>query len=345
MHNATGTPEPEDISALISGAEAHLAAHAPVEQPAPTVATAAPPAAVSGETKRVRKLRAEHAEAGLLAELQADDTPLRLDSTKVRKRRRAAYEAARLHELAQDPMMKAWQASRMRKLLVGASMVSLTLALSWSTAGVQGFAAEGAPAWSPVWILAWLVEPFMSIALLVVVGARAYMATQGQPIQSKTLTRIEYLFLGLTLGMNAWRHLPGVADHFEVSALVLHILGPVIAVAIVTALPIVLAAFTTLDHDTPMAAERKPAGNGGHIERDQRFDTPSKPKRAPRAAAAVTPSRPDMKAATNARRATGEQTRARVADHMAANPGHSVQQIADALGLSVATVKRHRRTI
>ncbi|MFI7610664.1 hypothetical protein ACIBP6_05420 [Nonomuraea terrae] len=240
-------PEPEDVSALISGAEALLAANAPVEQPTPS-------AAVTGETKRVRQLRAEVAEAKLLAELQDDDTPLHLDTPKVRKRRRAAYEAARLHELAQDPMMRAWQASRMRKLLVTVAMVSLTLALAWSTAGVQVFAAEGAPAWSPSWVFAWLVEPFMSMALLVVVGARAYMATHGQPITSKTLTRIECLFLGLTLGMNAWRHLPGVAADFSLSALVLHILGPIVAVAIVTALPIILAAFTGLDHGAPKAA-------------------------------------------------------------------------------------------
>ncbi|AWS44502.1 conjugal transfer protein TraI [Streptosporangium sp. 'caverna'] len=243
-------PEPEDVSALISEAEALLAANAPVEQPATTALSAT----VTGETKRVRQLRAEVAEAHLLADLQDDDTPLMLDSPKVRKRRRAAHEAARLHELAQDPMMRAWQASRMRKLLVGASMVSLALALSWSTAGVQVFASEGAPAWSPAWVFAWLVEPFMSLALLVVVGARAYMGTHGQPIQSKTLTRIEMLFLGLTLGMNAWRHLPGVAADFSLSTLVLHILGPVVAVAIVTALPIILAAFTTLDHGAPKAA-------------------------------------------------------------------------------------------
>lgn len=243
MNDVTGTPEPEDVSALISEAEAFLASQQPATVPAAS-------AAVDGETKRVRQLRAEVAEAHLLAELQDDDTPLRLDSDKVRKRRKAAHEAARLHELAQDPVMRAWQAARMRKLLVAGSMVSLALALTWSTAGVQTFAAEGAPMWSPAWIFAWFVEPFMSLALLVVVGAKAYMGTRGQPIESKTLTRIEWLFIALTLGMNAWRHLPGVADEFSLSALVLHILGPIVAVAVVTALPVILAAFTDLDHGT-----------------------------------------------------------------------------------------------
>ncbi|OPG09299.1 hypothetical protein [Microbispora sp. GKU 823] len=243
MHDVTGTPEPEDVSALISETEAFLASQQPATAPAAS-------AAVDGETKRVRQLRAEVGEAALLAELQNDETPLRLDTDRVRKRRKKAHEAARLHQLAQDPVMRAWQAARMRRLLVGASMVSLALALTWSTAGVQVFAAEGAAMWSPAWIFAWFVEPFMSLALLVVVGAKAYLGTRGQPIQSKTLTRIEWLFLTLTLGMNAWRHLPGVADEFSLSALVLHILGPVVAVAVVTALPIILAAFTDLDHGT-----------------------------------------------------------------------------------------------
>ncbi|OPG04056.1 hypothetical protein [Microbispora sp. GKU 823] len=202
-----------------------------------------------GETRRVRALRAEVAEAHLLAGLQDDDAPLLLDSPKVRKRRKSAYEAARLHELAQDPAMRAWQAARMRRVLVSAALVSLALALGWSTAGVQSFAADGAAPWSPGWLFAWLVEPFMSLALLVVVGARAYMGTRGQPITSKTLVRIEGLFLGLTLGMNAWPHLPGVAADFTVSRLVLHLIGPVIAVAVVTALPIILAAFTGLNHE------------------------------------------------------------------------------------------------
>src|SRR5690606_36928997 len=136
-----------------------------------------------------------------------DDTPLLLDSGRVRKRRRKAHEAARLHKLGQDPAMRAWQAARMRRLLVAAGMVALTLALAWSTAGVQAFAAGDAQDWTPAWVFAWLVEPFMSLALLTVVGAKAYLGTRGQPIKSAKLDRIEYGFLGLTLTMNAWPYL------------------------------------------------------------------------------------------------------------------------------------------
>lgn len=248
MTNTTPAPEPspDDVARGLAELERHLTEQAP---PAP--AHPAAPVVAGGETKRVRRLRAEVTEAHHLAVLQDDDAPLLLDTAKVRKRRKAAREASRLHELAQDPAMRAWQAARMQRLLVTAGMVSLTLALAWSTAGVQTFAADGAASWSPSWVFAWLVEPFMSLALLVVVGARAYLGTRGQPIESATLIRIEWLFLALTLGMNAWPYLPWSlpqGEAFSFSRLVLHILGPIVAVAIVTALPIILAAFTRLDH-------------------------------------------------------------------------------------------------
>lgn len=237
MSMAIPEPSPEDISRGLAALERHLADLAPTD-----------PVRTGGETRRVRRLRAEVAEAHLLADLQEDDTPLLIDSARVRRRRKAAQEAARLHALGQDPVMRAWQATRMRRLLVTAALVSLALALAWSTAGVQAFAADGAEPWTPGWLFAWLVEPFMSVALLVVVSARAYLATRGAPLSDRRLIRIERLFLGLTLGMNAWPYLPGVVEVFSLSRLVLHLLGPVVAVTVVVALPIILAAFAGLDH-------------------------------------------------------------------------------------------------
>jgi hypothetical protein len=326
------TPDPDDAAALVAEAEAFLADHAPATT---TTATAQAVQAVNvtgpapaGDTRRVRKLRAEVTESHQLADLQDDDTPFLVDSAKVRRRRKAGRQAKRLHELDQDPDMRAWQAARMRRLLVAAAMVSLALALGWSTAGVQAFAAEHADTYSPQWWFAWCVEPFMSLALLTVVGAKAYMGTRGQPIESKTLTRIEWLFLALTLGMNAWPHLPKVADHFKLSALVLHVLGPVVAVAIVTAVPVILAAFAGLNHDT-----RPTLGDLAQIGRDQ-GEHESEPG-----------SEPGLKMGPVARREKAAADRQRVAEYMATHPDASISQTATALGMSAATVKRHRLAI
>lgn len=201
-----------------------------------------------GNTKRVRKLRAEVAESHQLADLQGDVTPLLLDTPKVRKRRKKAQEAARLHALSQDPTMRAYTAAKARRRVNTALTVALVLALSWSTAGVQVFASDRAEPWSPSWVFAWLVEPFMSIALLAFVGARAFFATRGQPAEDVTLSRIERFFLILTLGMNAFPYLPFVAHPFRFPMLVLHLIGPAVAYAVVTGWPRLLDRFATLDH-------------------------------------------------------------------------------------------------
>jgi hypothetical protein len=315
------TPDDDDPFSVVAEAEEILAA---ARAEAARVPAEELEDDEEAETRRVRQLRAEVHESRKLAELQADETPLMLDSPKVRRRLRAGYEAERLHEVSQRPAMRAWQAARMRRVLVTAGMVSLVLALVWSTAGVQVFASEDHAKYSAQWLFAWLVEPFMSLALLTVVGAKAYMGTRGQPIDSTKLDKIEYAFLGLTLGMNAWPHLPGVAAKFTVSGLVLHILGPIVAVAIVMALPIVLEAFAGLNH-APMRAAQ--------IEFDQRERDNG--------------SRGDdgLKSATDARRAAGEQTRQRIAAYMDTHPDHTVEQTAEALRISIATVKRHRRAI
>ncbi|MFJ8912338.1 conjugal transfer protein TraI [Amycolatopsis sp. NPDC102389] len=262
-----------EFSAGLAALEKHLADVA--AQPAETAPPPGPPAPdevpdsgpatseVAGpvrrpvRTRRVQRRIAEHAEAHQLLTLEHDDAPFEVTSDKVRARRKAVVEAARLWRLDRDPRVLAYRDARMVKLVTRLALVSLVLALAWSTAGVQVFAAEGAAKWSPQWWFAWLVEPFCSLALLMVVGGKAYLATRGHEVVDKGLDRAEWVFLSLTLGMNAWPHLPGIAAEFTVSSLVLHILGPIVAMAVVRALPRLLAAFRglALDLDDPPATD------------------------------------------------------------------------------------------
>ncbi|GIH81188.1 hypothetical protein [Planobispora longispora] len=253
ISTATPDPGPGDIARGLAALERYVADHAPVPPP-----PAPHPPAMSGETKRVRQLAAEVAEAHALAALQDDDTPLIVETAKVRKRRRRAYEAARLYELAQAPTMLVYQTVRVRRLLITTALIALALALAWSTAGVQRFAADDAKPGTAAWLSAWLVEPFLSLALLVVVGARAYLGTRGVDLHHRTVTRVERLFLGLTATMNAWPYLPGIAETFSMANLVLHLLGPIVAVAIVTVLPIILAAFAGLSYRSPTGGPTGP---------------------------------------------------------------------------------------
>lgn len=147
--------------------------------------------------------------------------------------------------------MLAYTAARARRRVNTALTVALVLALGWSTAGVHAFASDGADPWSPGWVFAWFVEPFMSIVLLAFVGAKAFFATRGQPAHDDVLKRIEYLMLALTLGMNAWPYLPWSVpegESFSFSVLVLHLVGPIVAYIVVTGWPRLLDRFATLDH-------------------------------------------------------------------------------------------------
>lgn len=228
----------DEVTRGLDALTAHLAAVAPTVEP-----TRAAPVV---ESKRVKARRAEHAEAAQLLELDEDETPFLVESDAVRAKRKKVRRAAQLHQLDQDPAALAYRDARVRRLIVTLGLVALSLALAWSTAGVQHFAAEGAAPWSPGWVFAWLVEPFCSLALIMVVGGRAYLTTRGRPLHNPTVEHTEWVFLGLTLGMNAWPYLPWVAAEFRFSTLVLHVLGPIIAVAVVRCLPPLLAAFSAL---------------------------------------------------------------------------------------------------
>jgi len=262
-HDDGDDREAREASLGLAALERHLADVAvPPADPAPAepAPSSVPAPGRGGLTRRVRRRVAEHAEAHQLLTLEADTAPLRVTSERVRAKHKAVTEAAALWQLDRDPRVLAYRDAKVRRLILAVALLSLTLALAWSTAGVQAFAAEGAPAWSPQWCFAWLAEPFCSLALLMVVAGRAYLTTRGHPLRSGSVDRTEWVFLGLTVGMNAWPHLPGVATVFTVSSLVLHLLGPVVAVAVVRCLPRLLAAFSTLnlhltDTDPPETTE------------------------------------------------------------------------------------------
>lgn len=91
-------------------------------------------------------------------------------------------------------------------------------------------------------------------------------------------------------------------------------------------------------HADPAEAREPGAGAaGGHIDSDQ----PSGPAAADDGGEASE----RVVSAAEARRAAGEATARRVADYEATNPGATVGQIAEALGISQSTVKRARRRL
>ncbi|MFD7658713.1 hypothetical protein ACFV4N_32465 [Actinosynnema sp. NPDC059797] len=263
-----GPDESDPFAATVAELERYVAAAAPTI-PAQATAPAEPidhdqdqdqadgEDRGAGETRRVRRLSDEVAEAHRLLALQGDTAPLLVDTTRVRRALKRSHEAARLHTLGQNPMARAWQAARVRLVLTVTALVALVGALAWSTTGVHHTLTIGVPQFTAAWWAAWAVEPVISAVLLVVVGAKAFLTTRGTTLCHPHLTAVEFGALGVTLTLNVWPHLPIVADTFAPMTLLAHAIGPLVAVGAVTVLPIIWDGFANLDHtigtrpDTP----------------------------------------------------------------------------------------------
>jgi hypothetical protein len=247
---------PDDLPDFdLTGIENYLAAHATdpaaeTENPPAETESATESAALAGggHTRRVRKLAGEVAEAEQFAALQQSRVLITAHTPRVLRTIRRGAEAVKLVQLRQNPAFAALAAVRARRFVTVTGLTALVIALGWSTAGVQSFAAGTAPRFSAQWWAAWAVEPFVSLALLTVVIARAFLASRGQSLTAPTARRVERFFLGMTLLMNTWNYLPGVARPFVFGQLVIHSLGPLVAVCIVTVLP---RLWVAIDHAQP----------------------------------------------------------------------------------------------
>ncbi|OKI34595.1 hypothetical protein A6A25_25340 [Saccharothrix sp. CB00851] len=206
------------------------------------------------ESKRVRDLRSEVAEAHVLLALQADAAPLLVDTDRVRRTRKRAAEAARLHALAQNPAARAWQAARVRLVLTAVALAALVGALGWSTTGVHYTLTRNMIERNAAWWGAWAVEPVISAVLLVVVAAKAYLATHGRELQHRHLSLVEFGALAVTLTLNIWPYTPWQADQFDAMQLLAHAIGPLVAIGAVAVMPVIWTAFADLDHGLPVAA-------------------------------------------------------------------------------------------
>lgn len=231
-------PTPQDIERCLAELEEHVAEHAPAPTPPPMLPVRP---LVDGETKRVRVLRKEVAEARLLDELQADDTPLLLDTDKVRKHRKRTWEAARLHQLSQDPAALAHRDAKVRRVTTTMTMAAAGIALAVSSIGVQASVTKALKLTDGGlgWWAAFGVEAVLSLPLLAAVGVQAYSAIRGRVVDRKSpegrkLFRVELVLLGLTLVLNCW---PAFVLPFDPLGLIVHSLGPVAAVIAVWVLP------------------------------------------------------------------------------------------------------------
>jgi hypothetical protein len=199
------------------------------------------------EPKRVARLRAAVAEARGVLALQDDPALTAADTDRVLAERRKAAEAYKLHQLGADPARKALRDNRVRRLVAIVGGGGLVGALGWSMANVQRTVVAGQHLGTSdvAWWLAFLVEPVVSVGLLLIFGVRAYIAaTRAISINDHHLRRTEISLLAITLTVNSWLYLPRVslhphlAVHFDPLQLLVHSIGPIVAVLLVTVIPV-----------------------------------------------------------------------------------------------------------
>ncbi|WP_169514662.1 hypothetical protein [Actinokineospora enzanensis] len=151
----------------------------------------------------------------------------------------------------------------MRLALTVVALVALVGALGWSTTGVHHTLTRSMSERGAAWWGAWAVEPVISAVLLVVVGARAFLATRGRVLRHLHLTAVEYGALLVTLTLNVWPYLPWVSvpwARFDAMQLLAHAIGPLVAVGAVAVLPVIWSAFADLDHGLPVGPTAAPTG-------------------------------------------------------------------------------------
>lgn len=268
--------DPDDVPEFdLTEVESYLGAQtsrAHSTKPTPSRQTAQPS---DRRTRRVRRLADDVEQARQLVALQDSPELVSAHSRRVLRTIRRSAEAVKLVQLRQNPAFIALATVRARKHVTATGLAALVIALGWSTAGVQSFAAGTAARFSTQWWFAWGVEPFVSLALLTIVIGRAFLASRGQFVNAPTVRRTEWLFLSATLVMNTWGHLPYVATPFRFDQLIIHMLGPVVAVCVVIVLPLLWVAIDDVpEHQglTDKAPTSVPAGTGPDARTQERVN-------------------------------------------------------------------------
>lgn len=98
-------------------------------------------------------------------------------------------------------------ADRARRTVDRATWIAISLGLAFTAVNVQLFAAAGAPIGSPAWVVAWLLDPMVSILLLAVVRAEQVTARWqiGMPWQVTATKWAAFLATYLMNTWSAWR--------------------------------------------------------------------------------------------------------------------------------------------
>lgn len=114
-----------------------------------------------------------------------------------------ATDAARVRELTTHPDVIALRVERVRAQVDALLWAGIVLGLAFTMVNVQSFAAGGAEPWTPEWLVAWLLDPMVSLVLLAVLRAEQVTARY-QVALPAWARRTKWLTFAATYVMNTW---------------------------------------------------------------------------------------------------------------------------------------------
>lgn len=135
--------------------------------------------------------------------MTANETP---KPSRSQRLLRDAREAAELRRYRTHPDVAALAIERIRTTVGVLTWTGLVLGLLFTMSNVQQFAASGAPPWSVPWVIAWFLDPMVSLCLVGVLVAEStlsrYQLTAGPWVRGA-----KWGLLGATFLMNTWASL------------------------------------------------------------------------------------------------------------------------------------------
>ncbi|MFG1654905.1 hypothetical protein ACGFIY_00050 [Micromonospora chersina] len=169
-------------------------------------------------------------------------------------------EARHLRRLLLDADVRAVRLMRQRARWSAMAWSALVFALAFTMVNVQRFAAGHAEPWSPMWVVAWLVDPAFSILLVGLLIACGHLSAVRRQVTEPIVKRVEYGLLGATTAMNVAPELthrfPGGLPE-QVASVVLHLLVPLLAFAAASVITLIQDHFSAA-----IAALTDPPGGG-----------------------------------------------------------------------------------
>ncbi|WP_051576642.1 hypothetical protein [Salinispora tropica] len=238
-----GGEGPTDVSDRVAGSMVNPEPVQP-SSPAPAstgkdaVARVAPPLVTVGRAERRRRQRVEGERAARHARLAGD-------TARVQRWQARAAEARQLRRLLTDPDVRAVRLMRQRARWTAMAWMALLFSMGFTMVNVQRFAAIGSEQWSPMWVVAWLVDPAFSVLLVGVLIARGSLAAVGHQMHDTALVRIERVLLAAIAGMNI---MPTISHRYDsltehLFQVALHMAIPALAFGAAVALPLIQAHF------------------------------------------------------------------------------------------------------